>query len=450
MPHFVRHEVRQTGNACTVYLYMNRKDTEFSEELGTKSHQNEENLKKSARSYVSKNFPHLKQGTIKIMLGSMLVSTTAFGAGGAMASTTNTETTNPDTTVQTTDETETTTDTGDETVTDTTGEPVVETDDETAEIDDGTVIDTDDEAAEIDDGTVIDTDDEAAEIDDGTVIDTDDEAAETDDGTVIDTDDEAAETDDDEDAAPVLVPKDAADFKDIDEDHEFYPYIKDLADRGIIKGVAEDRFGVNDTVTRAQAAKIIALTAGFDVTNIAENPQFKDVVKNGSEKDYSWAYPYVAALENAGVIKGYENEDGTKEFRPNERITREQMAKMLVNAFELADVNETNNAANWSDEYIQVLIDQGITSKASIETFGKANSTTRGHLAKFAYESEQAYLNLFEIEEEADVETAPIDEQTGTENTPPAGTETAPVDEQTAVPADDTAANTDDDTPAAP
>ncbi|WP_456277599.1 S-layer homology domain-containing protein [Bacillus sp. AK128] len=291
MLHFIRHELTKQNNENIIILYMNPNDTEFSRELGEGHNRDDQELKNAVKSYVSKNLPNVKKGTVKIMVGTMLLGTIILGAGNV------------------------------------------------------------DRAGAEERGI------------------------------------QAVET------TTTLTPKDVNDFKDINDEHEFYKYVRDLAQKGYIKGIAEDTYGTYQSINRAQAAKIIALAAGYDISTL-ENPGFRDVVENGTDAEYAWAYPYVAALENDGVLKGY-TVNGEREFRPRETVTREQMAKMLVNAFELSaePIEEPNDPATWSDGYIQTLINTEVTTM-SFENFGKTNKTTRGHLAKFVYESQIAYGTL--------------------------------------------------------
>lgn len=184
--------------------------------------------------------------------------------------------------------------------------------------------------------------------------------------------------------------KDAGDFTDINDEHEFYKFVEDFANRGIVKGYG-DHFAVYEDMTRAQAAKVIALVIGFDPAKV-ENPNFKDV----TDSKNAWAIPYVSFLENEGVIKGY-GEGDNREFRPNEKVTRAQMAKMLVQAFKLADDVKEDTGAGWANNYIEVLIDKGITSMESPSAFRGGDTTYRGHLVKFVYQSELAKGNIGSI-----------------------------------------------------
>lgn len=167
-------------------------------------------------------------------------------------------------------------------------------------------------------------------------------------------------------------------FKDIDQYNSHYENILKLYKQGAIGGFPDKTFRPNQSVTRGQAAKMLATVLDLDLKNV-DNPYFKDVPKSN---EY---YKYIAALKNAGIMSGYPN--GT--FMPNEIITRGQLSKMLVLGFKFEvassynhnfqDVNsQTSNAA-----YIQTLVDLKITEGTTPVTFSPYNAVTRGQIASF-------------------------------------------------------------------
>ncbi|MEK4698600.1 S-layer homology domain-containing protein [Solibacillus sp. FSL R7-0668] len=77
----------------------------------------------------------------------------------------------------------------------------------------------------------------------------------------------------------------AAQFADVKQTNTHYDAINELAGRGIINGYEDGLFRPENFVSRAQAAKIIAKTLNLDVSNV-ENPQFKDVNINSGYYPY--------------------------------------------------------------------------------------------------------------------------------------------------------------------
>ena len=110
---------------------------------------------------------------------------------------------------------------------------------------------------------------------------------------------------------------------DLDSDFIFYEEIKFLAGVGVIAGYSDGTFRPNEKVTRAQAAMMIGRALNLDGTK--RSAAFSDV------SDSHQASGYIASAAEAGIIKGYQN--GT--FRPDETVTRGQMAIFLSRVFQL-------------------------------------------------------------------------------------------------------------------
>lgn len=112
-------------------------------------------------------------------------------------------------------------------------------------------------------------------------------------------------------------------FTDVRATDWFYHYAHILRDQGIIQGFPDGSFRPHDPIIRKHASKMIALAADL---NIAGPPiSFPDFPATDSMA------PYVTALFDKGIIKGFT--DGT--FRPNAHITRGHTCKMIVGAFDL-------------------------------------------------------------------------------------------------------------------
>lgn len=101
-------------------------------------------------------------------------------------------------------------------------------------------------------------------------------------------------------------------------------FVGHWAEKEIVDGMVKkwvdnsSKFRPDDSITRAEFAKIVCEAYGL-TPEVGEKENFSDVNKN------DWFYDYVVALNNDGVINGYE--DGT--FKPNAPITREEAAKIL-------------------------------------------------------------------------------------------------------------------------
>ena len=115
----------------------------------------------------------------------------------------------------------------------------------------------------------------------------------------------------------------AATFSDLPSSHRFYHEMMYLEGEGIITGFPDGTFRPDGEVTRAAAAIMIGRALGLDGRQ--RDTTFSDVKAN------QVASGYIASAAARGIIQGYPN--GT--FRPNETVTRGQMAIFLSRAFEL-------------------------------------------------------------------------------------------------------------------
>jgi hypothetical protein len=102
-----------------------------------------------------------------------------------------------------------------------------------------------------------------------------------------------------------------------------------MASREICKGLTEDLFGPDQSVTRAQFTAFLKRALGLDELE-SQVAAYSDV------KPGSWYYGAVQAAAQAGLLKGFEEET----FRPDALITRQEMATMIANALKSSQQSE--------------------------------------------------------------------------------------------------------------
>jgi hypothetical protein len=159
-------------------------------------------------------------------------------------------------------------------------------------------------------------------------------------------------------------------FSDVPYNHRSFAHINTLVDLGIINGYNDNTFRPNNTLTRAQAAIMIARAIGLSTEGVSSN--FSDVPSTHS------AYKFISAAEKAGIINGYN--DGT--FRPNAPITRAQIAVMIQRAFQ---VQTSGTQMSFTDvpegyapkKFIEILASQKIVNGYSDGTFKPLNNVTQ-------------------------------------------------------------------------
>ncbi|HWO75581.1 MAG TPA: S-layer homology domain-containing protein [Bacillus sp. (in: firmicutes)] len=173
-------------------------------------------------------------------------------------------------------------------------------------------------------------------------------------------------------------------FKDVGVDFWANKEISFLSELGVIKGYPTGEFRPNNQVTRAQAALMITRALGLNTANNPA-PAFKDVPKNHQ------AYEAISALVAEGI---YPN---GQQFNPNAPLKRDDMARMLVNAYELKGATgkafSDVPSKHWAYNYISALAANKITTGYNDNTFKPNNPITRAQFSSFmARAMDERYL----------------------------------------------------------
>lgn len=112
--------------------------------------------------------------------------------------------------------------------------------------------------------------------------------------------------------------------------HWSSPVVAALASRRIVSGDEQGRFSPEAPLTRAQLAKLLVASLGYqeDADILGKyRSRYVDI------PDWHWAKGYVESLAELAVVEGYP--DGT--FGPEDTVTRAQLAVILVRATGMAD-----------------------------------------------------------------------------------------------------------------
>lgn len=164
-------------------------------------------------------------------------------------------------------------------------------------------------------------------------------------------------------------------FKDVHSTYWAKEPIDFLVDKEIITGYPNGAFGINDPITRAQAATMIMRYFGWNMSN-PEDPGYPDL-KPGSH----WAYNDIATLYHLGIFTPAGN------YMPDQKVTRAEMADMLVKAFELSSIKGAKftdlNRDHWAYQSINILAGKNITTGYTDGSFRPDASVTRVEFAVF-------------------------------------------------------------------
>jgi len=181
-------------------------------------------------------------------------------------------------------------------------------------------------------------------------------------------------------------------FKDVSKDNWAYDVINVLASRHIIKGIDENTFLPNKKITRAEFAALMTRALGIE-----EKPykgQFNDV------KEGAWYANAVEAAYKAGIILG----DG-KNMRPNDPITREEMAAVIMRVYgKLVEYREdnignttfsdNNKISEWAKNAVANAVKLGIVKGYEDNTFRPKENATRAEAAAMLYRALEKTGNI--------------------------------------------------------
>lgn len=177
---------------------------------------------------------------------------------------------------------------------------------------------------------------------------------------------------------PITVVEELAKFSDVGYSSPYFDSVAFLTDGRIINGYNDGTFRPGASLTRLDAALLIARALKLDTAN-APYAGFADV-----PKEYRYAKE-ISAVAAAGVIKGKEG----NLFDPNANLTRAEMAVILQRAFKL-----TGNApirfsdmppSSFAYEAVGSLIANKVTEGFKDNTFRPGDTVNRGQYALFLY-----------------------------------------------------------------
>ncbi|WP_186672552.1 NEAT domain-containing protein [Sporosarcina sp. BP05] len=165
-------------------------------------------------------------------------------------------------------------------------------------------------------------------------------------------------------------------------------YIESLTSKQIIKGLSATTFAPDAQITRAQFTVI--LSRALELPKQEYKGTFSDVTTN-----MEWAVSEIEAASRAGIANG----SGGK-FIPNEPITREQMAAMIIRSIEYKDASvltgvkndvlftDAKNISAYAKTSVDLAAGLGIISGKEIngkKVFEPKEKATRAHSAKMVY-----------------------------------------------------------------
>lgn len=164
-------------------------------------------------------------------------------------------------------------------------------------------------------------------------------------------------------------------FTDISQRHWAWKMIQEMARQGIITGYQDGTFKPNAPIQRQHAALI--LTRALELEPKKDAREFNDIPKS------HLYFGVIDQVQQAGLFEGI---DGN--FQPTTNMTRAQMAKVLVLAFNLTSSNKDTfkdvPKTHWAHNFIAILAGNGITIGDN-GNFRPNDPVTRAEFVAFLY-----------------------------------------------------------------
>lgn len=164
-------------------------------------------------------------------------------------------------------------------------------------------------------------------------------------------------------------------FDDVIDSHWAKDAIKFVKQNGYMNGKSSNHFGLTENLTRAEMATIITRILG------KTNEMVSKVTYNDTYGH--WAQNEIEVIRNLGIMQGGTNNN----FRPNDYITREEVAKV----FALLDIKNNKKLENisfadvtenrWSYNYIIDIARKGLITGYENNTFMPRKNISRAEIS---------------------------------------------------------------------
>ena len=197
--------------------------------------------------------------------------------------------------------------------------------------------------------------------------------------------------------------------KDIDG-HWANKQISKFIENSYANGYEDNTFRPDNQITRAEFVKLVNKYFGFNDKGVSK---FKDINQK------NWYYNDVCIAIQAGYINGYE--DNT--FRPDNIITREEAAKIIVsiknqqdNVYDkLNEFPDKHLVSNWAKPYIEGAIENGYLKGDDLKNLRPTSHITRAESVTLLSRIENNGDVKPVVEEKKDKDVKPVVKPEGEE-----------------------------------
>lgn len=173
-------------------------------------------------------------------------------------------------------------------------------------------------------------------------------------------------------------------FSDVPEGHFAYEAIGYFAGQGLVNGVAADRFDPSGQMTRGMVVTLLGRVYGINAERYPGS-SFSDV---SADQYYA---PYIQWASKVGLVSGMG--DGT--FAPDRPITRQEMAKLVVDFADYAgyplasgtagSFADDGQIAAWAKEEVYRAAGAGLINGRGQNRFEPAATANRAEVCTLVY-----------------------------------------------------------------
>lgn len=183
----------------------------------------------------------------------------------------------------------------------------------------------------------------------------------------------------------------SATYSDVADDYAYAEAIDVLSNIGVLDGFEDGTFKTEGTLTRAQAAKIVAIVHNAVVSGKGIQSNIKDLYSNAQNPfvdcNSSWALPYINYCRITGLADGMT----ATTYEPNRELTGVQFLKLMLTTLGFDTAKEGYTGTGWDVNVLRRANEVGLTDGLA-DGWKAIAAVTRGEAAQILLNALQSYL----------------------------------------------------------
>ena len=184
----------------------------------------------------------------------------------------------------------------------------------------------------------------------------------------------------------------AKDYKDVKADSDYAVAIDVLSSLNILDGFEDGTFKADGKLTRAQAAKIVAIVHNAATTGKIKGQDEVSALYANAQNSFvdcnnSWALPFINYCRITGLADGMTKTT----YAPNRQLTGVQWLKLMLTTLNFDTAKEGYTGTGWDVNVLNRANEIGLTAGLA-EGWKGIKEITRGEAAQILYNALRAYL----------------------------------------------------------